>query len=338
MLMDRFGQYLQNILDRQGKTLSLKHAFSIIMPVLECFHSYEYIHTYADMKASWVPHCFSKNNENKLYRQDFGFIYRCTENGKRKEYEDDWRKAHDGTIEFTGPHNHTGAHSRRGDADLLGFNVFQWLCCQLLWEDDLKNPEYVSQQKKAIVENIPLLMIRCFQHGDIPCGITEFLQHVYSVKFKDTEDYKRQTGILEKSIQAAGFKPSSRLVFMPPRTQRRKSFSPKKYGLQEITFAEDNMGDSGNEMDAEELQTAKVATTPVKTPLRKSDHWTPAVTVSASCLDGVVELEPKKNVVSSLSGWTSSEDFRKNGFCEDSKSPGLDNPNATAYEHQIGFR
>ncbi|XP_037526567.1 serine/threonine-protein kinase VRK1-like [Rhipicephalus sanguineus] len=163
MLMDRFGQYLQNILDRQGKTLSLKHAFSIIMPVLECFHSYEYIHTYADMKASWVPHCFSKNNENKLYRQDFGFIYRCTENGKRKEYEDDWRKAHDGTIEFTGPHNHTGAHSRRGDAD-LGFNVFQWLCCQLLWEDDLKNPEYVSQQKKAIVENIPLLM-RCFHTG-----------------------------------------------------------------------------------------------------------------------------------------------------------------------------
>lgn len=39
------------------------------------------------------------------------------------------------------------AHSRRGDLEILGYNMLQWLCGHLPWEENLKDPESVSRQK-----------------------------------------------------------------------------------------------------------------------------------------------------------------------------------------------
>ncbi|XP_049266965.1 serine/threonine-protein kinase VRK1 isoform X1 [Rhipicephalus sanguineus] len=357
MVMDRFGEDLQKILDRQGKTLPLKTAFSLgmrVIDVLEYVHSYEYIH--ADVKGSNLLLGFGKGNENKVYLVDFGLACRYTQNGKHKEYKEDLRKAHDGTIEFTSRDAHIGAHSRRGDIEILGYNLLQWLCCRLPWEDNLKNPEYVSQQKSRLMEDIPLLMSKCFPHGDIPCGITEFLQYVASMKFEDTPDYKRLKRILEKGIQAAGFKPDGRLLFTPPRTPRRNSFSPKvcfcaspmelimakwqpkKPVLQEIILAEESMEDESGEDEnvAEKPPPAKLARGRT-TPVRRNNRRSPAASKSASGLSDLVKPEPerkpaKKKAVSALSARTSSKDSRKNGFCEDSNSMGLDNPTPAMLE------
>ncbi|KAH6926960.1 hypothetical protein HPB50_024297 [Hyalomma asiaticum] len=338
MVMDRFGEDLQKILDRQGKTLPLKTAFSLgmrVIDVLEYVHSYDYIH--ADVKASNLLLGFGKGNENKVYLVDFGLACRYTQNGKHKEYKEDLRKAHDGTIEFTSRDAHIGAHSRRGDMEILGYNLLQWLCCRLPWEDNLKDPEYVSQQKSSLMDNIPLLMSKCFPHGDIPCGITEFLQYVASMKFEDTPDYKRLKRILEKGIQAAGFKPDGRLLFTPPRTPRRNSFSPKKPVLQEIILAEDSASESGDENAVGKPPPPKVSRGGRTAPVRKNNRRSPATTKSASGLGGLVKLEPerkpvKKKAVSAVSARTSSKDSRKNGFCEDSNSMGLDNPTPAMLE------
>ncbi|KAH8028198.1 hypothetical protein HPB51_014153 [Rhipicephalus microplus] len=314
MVMDRFGEDLQKILDRQGKTLPLKTAFSLgmrVIDVLEYVHSYEYIH--ADVKASNLLLGFGKGNENKVYLVDFGLACRYTQNGKHKEYKEDLRKAHDGTIEFTSRDAHIGAHSRRGDIEILGYNLLQWLCCRLPWEDNLKNPEYVSQQKSRLMEDIPLLISKCFPHGDIPCGITEFLQYVASMKFEDTPDYKRLKRILEKGIQAAGFKPDGRLLFTPPRTPRRNSFSPKKKPvLQEIILAEDSMDDESGEDEnvVKKPPPAKIARGRT-TPVRRNNRRSPAASKSASDFSDLkleTERKPvKKKAVSALSARTSSK-------------------------------
>ncbi|XP_065307043.1 serine/threonine-protein kinase VRK1-like isoform X2 [Dermacentor albipictus] len=353
MVMDRFGEDLQKVLDRNGKTLPLKTAFSLgmrVIDVLEYVHNYEYIH--ADVKASNLLLGYGKGNENKVYLVDFGLACRYNQNGKHKEYKEDLRKAHDGTIEFTSRDAHIGAHSRRGDMEILGYNLLQWLCCRLPWEDNLKDPEYVSQQKCGFMDNIPLLMTKCFPHGDVPSGITEFLQYVASMKFEDTPDYKRLKRILEKGIQVAGFKPDGRLVFTPPRTPRRNSSSPKvcfcasmeltgkcqskKPVLQEIILAEDSADESESENIEEKPPATKVARSRA-VPARKNNRRSPAATKSASGLSSLAKLDPepkmaKKKAASSLSGRTSSKDSRKNGFCEDSNSMGMDNPTPAMLE------
>ncbi|KAH6919444.1 hypothetical protein HPB50_029574 [Hyalomma asiaticum] len=88
--------------------------------------------------------------------------------------------------------------------ETLGHNLLQWLCCRLPWEDNLKDTEYVSQQKGSLMEDISLIMRKCILHGDISCGITWFQQCVASMKFEGIRDYKWLKMIFEKGIQAVG--------------------------------------------------------------------------------------------------------------------------------------
>jgi vaccinia related kinase len=60
------------------------------------------------------------------------------------------------------------AHSRRGDLEILGYNMLQWLCGKLPWEDNITDPEYIHAQKKSFMSNIPLLMRRCFPNSEPP--------------------------------------------------------------------------------------------------------------------------------------------------------------------------
>jgi vaccinia related kinase len=39
------------------------------------------------------------------------------------------------------------APSRRGDLEILGYCLLQWLCSLLPWENNLENKEYVRDSK-----------------------------------------------------------------------------------------------------------------------------------------------------------------------------------------------
>ncbi|KAH7984319.1 hypothetical protein HPB52_019183 [Rhipicephalus sanguineus] len=59
----------------------------------------------------------------------------------------DLGKAHDGTTKFAIQDARIGAHSRRGDMDLLGYNLLQWLYCRLSWEENLKKANSPSNRQ-----------------------------------------------------------------------------------------------------------------------------------------------------------------------------------------------
>lgn len=66
-------------------------------------------------------------------------------------------------------HNHSyrkriSAHSRRGDLEVLAYNMVQWLSGKLPWEDDeiLSDPEKVAAEKNNCMNNIPLFLKMCF--------------------------------------------------------------------------------------------------------------------------------------------------------------------------------
>ncbi len=79
---------------------------------------------------------------------DYGLAYRFNADGNHKEYKEDPKRKHDGTIEFTSLDAHKGvAPSRRTDLEILGYVMLQWLCSKLPWEDNLADKDYVMNSK-----------------------------------------------------------------------------------------------------------------------------------------------------------------------------------------------
>jgi len=53
---------------------------------------------------------------------------------------------------------HIGAFSRRGDLEVLGYNMLEWLCGKLPWSAN-DPPETTHKQKMALMSDINLRKI-----------------------------------------------------------------------------------------------------------------------------------------------------------------------------------
>nr|CAD7578167.1 unnamed protein product [Timema californicum] len=107
------------------------------------------------------------------------------------------------------------SHSRRGDLETLGYNLLQWLCGRLPWEDaeTIVDPEYVHLQKKTFMNNIPQLMRRCFPHSESPAVMEQYLKYVNSLGFETRPDYSHCRKLLRQGIKDSHFVDDGKLVF-----------------------------------------------------------------------------------------------------------------------------
>lgn len=259
MVMERFGCDLQKILEQHSKRFSFKTVYQVgiqILDVLEYIHSKEYIH--ADIKASNLLIGYKPGTENQVFLVDFGLACRYANDGKHKEYKYDQRKAHDGTIEFTSRDAHIGAHSRRGDLEILGYNMTQWLCSCLPWEDKLQDCNYVFAQKRGFMEDVSSFISRCFPDTKPP-GLGDYLEYVVNLAFDEQPDYEKCRNILREGLKARGYRDDGKLVFMsatpvPPKktksridrkVSKRKSEEVDKYNAEDSEEIEEPRRDVG---------------------------------------------------------------------------------------------
>ncbi|PNF39204.1 hypothetical protein B7P43_G01303 [Cryptotermes secundus] len=215
LVLERFGQDLGKLFLQSGRRFPVKTVFYLgiqILDTLEYIHSHGYIH--ADIKGSNLLLGYRKGTENCVYLLDFGLACRyLDQNGVHKEYRCDQRKAHDGTLEYTSRDAHIGAHSRRGDLEILGYNILQWLCGKLPWEDNVADPEYIHTQKKSFMSNIPLLMRRCFPNSEPPAVLSQYLKYVASLGFETKPDYTYCKNLLRQGVEDSGYVDDGKLVF-----------------------------------------------------------------------------------------------------------------------------
>ncbi|KAJ8781216.1 hypothetical protein J1605_011200 [Eschrichtius robustus] len=156
MVMERLGIDLQKISDQNGafKKSTVLQLGIRMLDVLEYIHENEYVH--ADIKAANL--LLGYRNPHQVYLADYGLSYRYCPNGNHKQYQENPRKSHNGTIEFTSLDAHKGvALSRRGDLEILGYCLLRWLCGRLPWEQNLEDPVAVQAAKtKYRFSSIPL--------------------------------------------------------------------------------------------------------------------------------------------------------------------------------------
>ena len=77
------------------------------------------------------------------------------------------------SAEYTSRDAHIGAHSRRSDLEILGYNLVHWMSGTLPWMDNLTDCKYVHTQKNGFMNDVPIFLQRCFGDNDYPSKFYE---------------------------------------------------------------------------------------------------------------------------------------------------------------------
>ncbi|XP_075049349.1 serine/threonine-protein kinase VRK1 isoform X2 [Mixophyes fleayi] len=229
MVMDRFGKDLQKVFEDGGKRFPHKTVLLLglrLIDVLEYIHEHEYVH--GDIKASNL--LLHHKNPDQVFLVDYGLAYRYCPEGVHKEYKEDPRRCHNGTIEFTSIDAHKGVNpSRRGDMEILGYCMIQWLCGKLPWEDKLTDPNYVSSSKIRYGDEISALMETCFPGKKKPDEIGKYMVAVKELSYSAKPQYQRLREILLQGLKVLGTKDDGKLEFsavqngdVPAKDRKRK--------------------------------------------------------------------------------------------------------------------
>ncbi|XP_056291104.1 serine/threonine-protein kinase VRK1-like isoform X2 [Pseudoliparis swirei] len=196
MVMDRLGRDLQKICERSGGRLKKATALQLgrgLLDVLEYVHENEYVH--ADIKAANLM--LGCRDPEQVYLADYGLSYRYCPKGVHKEYKENPKKGHNGTIEYTSLDAHRGvAPSRRGDLQMLGFCLLGWSCGALPWDHLTRSPAQVQEAKARSTDG------RSARLGPAPGGGRS--QHRY---YLDRETFRFFRFFLLRDLSVPGLSP-----------------------------------------------------------------------------------------------------------------------------------
>ncbi|XP_073690028.1 serine/threonine-protein kinase VRK2 [Garra rufa] len=227
MVMDRLGTDLQKVFMEncgQLKKPTVLQLGVLMLDVLEYIHDNEYVH--ADIKAANL--LLGHKDPSKVYLADYGLSYRYCPNGEHKEYKENPKKGHNGTIEYTSIDAHKGvAPSRRGDLEVLGYCLLHWQCGTLPWLSSLKNPAEVQEAKAKLMSKLPDSVLDMSTSGS-STEIARYLSSVKNLGYNEKPDYQA----LRKILSGAG--PQGPLDLSRPRpsetarpTAQRAASQPK---------------------------------------------------------------------------------------------------------------
>ncbi|KAM5163283.1 serine/threonine-protein kinase VRK2 isoform 2-T2 [Mantella aurantiaca] len=227
MVLDRLGSDLQNLQKSNSGRLPLQAVMQVgvrMLDVLEYIHEHEYVH--GDIKAGNILCHLS--DPSKVYLADYGLSYRYCPDGKHKEYKEDPRKCHNGTLEFTSLDAHKGAApSRRGDLEILSFCMLHWLSGRLPWNQDLKAPSTVQAAKQKLMDEVPNSVTAWLGQEDGCNDIAKFMDEVRTLQYNRDPNYKKLKGILLKALESAGTRLGTPLIFSNQSTTSRRPIAAK---------------------------------------------------------------------------------------------------------------
>lgn len=301
MVIDRLGTDLQKKFEECGRRFPRKLVLQLglrMLDTLEFIHEHEYVH--ADIKASNLM--LSYSDPNQVYLVDYGLAYRYCPEGVHKEHKEDPKRCHDGTIEFTSIDAHKGATpSRRGDLEILGYCMAQWLCGRLPWEDKLQDPIYVRDSKIKCRDNVSGFMTTCFSSQDKPDELQRFMEEVKKLGYQDKPPYDTLRSVLQAGLKGIQAKDDGKLEFSAlngttsaPKATKRK----QKADIDEVDGQDSDESPVKRKRPAKKKEVNGVKKTPRKSPKVKKTKLTETATQTSPGLITKPRGRPKKNASS----------------------------------------
>ncbi|KOB75564.1 Serine/threonine-protein kinase vrk, partial [Operophtera brumata] len=222
-------------------------------------------------------------SNGQIYLLDYGLASKFLDTeGKHKEFEEDARKAHDGTMEYSSRDSHIGAHSRRSDLETLGYNLLDWLTGTLPWKttEVLAEPDLVHAIKKKYMSDLKLLLKTCFETEFYPQFMEKYLEYVTSLDFTEKPDYDYCRSLFRSELLKNGNKvelnfieapmsPINRNKLMYSKRFGRKNTPPKFLAVNGIkkSFERENVISLENDLKLELLrQTLNISSEGIRKP------------------------------------------------------------------------
>ncbi|XP_069625011.1 serine/threonine-protein kinase VRK2 isoform X2 [Ranitomeya imitator] len=159
-----------------------------------------------------------------VYLADYGLSYRYCPNGKHKEYKEDPKKCHNGTIEFTSRDAHKGvAPSRRGDLEILAYCLLHWISGKLPWEQSLKDSTAVMYSKTKLWDDLPHSVTE-WCGGETGCEeLAKFMAEVSVLAYTEKPNYAALRRILLKALDSLGTSLSSPLIISDVQSMQKSA-------------------------------------------------------------------------------------------------------------------
>lgn len=128
-----------------------------------------------------------KQDRDQVFLLDYGLATKyITSQKQHKQFCNDERRAHAGTLLFCSRDAHKGVQSRRSDLECLGFNMIYWLTGCLPWMDDT-DPEIVEKKKQRCIANIDEFLKLCF--SDYPQFLHDYFKYLQKLEFEEKPNY-----------------------------------------------------------------------------------------------------------------------------------------------------
>ncbi|NXJ05825.1 VRK2 kinase, partial [Odontophorus gujanensis] len=96
------------------------------------------------------------------------------------------------------------APSRRGDLEVLGYCMLQWLCGKLPWEHNLKDPVAVQTAKIKLMDELPDSVMEWDSSGSSCSELSKFLARVYGLAYDEKPKYQELKKILLDGLELNG--------------------------------------------------------------------------------------------------------------------------------------
>jgi len=229
LVMERFGSDLQRILDNsEGNKFTTKTSCSVTLQVLdslEYIHSQGYVHK--DVKGSNLLVGLGLDGQHLVHLVDYGLCSKFRVGDLHKQYKHDTRWAHEGTMEYTSRDAHIGCASRRGDLEVLFYNLIEWFGGSLPWDRECASPQVTKTAKFLAFRQMGKFLRICFRGEKYPAFLVKFMKYINGLQFEEEPDYDFLRGLVYEEMVKSGCKINNKLEFKLAKLSDSKDTPPE---------------------------------------------------------------------------------------------------------------